>query len=237
MQKYFSEIKNRILLVFFSWTITLLVAYSYRETCFYLVFAPSKFDDNISLTINSFVCTDVRETFFAYTSLTLIIGNTVGSFFILYHTLVFITPALFKYEFVFINNSLKFIFFLSIFSIVIVNNIFIPYYLNFFFIFYKSHFICLQFEAKLSEFISVYLSLYKQFIVIFNLFAVLIFCIVNFKITIQRIKNSRKLFYYIFLVVICIVFSIDLLSLLVIILVVLLLTEFIFFFKLLKKSF
>lgn len=128
--KYFFEIRNRAILIIFSWIATVIVAYLNKETLLFLSIKP-----NLSLfekTSFYFIATNITDIFSAYLSLAYLVGFQLTFIFSLYHIKTFIIPALYEAE----HKKLILFTYLSIslwgFSLLLLNTVVLPFCWNFF---------------------------------------------------------------------------------------------------------
>ena len=194
---YYLEIKNRLILLFFGWLSTVLVSYIFKEILLYII-TLQKINNNVY-----FIFTNVTEVFSAYTALIIFMGNQVLILYLCYHTIIFVTLGLYKSEYKNVIFAFKICFFLFFFSIIIFNKILFFSSWNFFlsfqnFINLKS--LTLHFEAKLNEYLSFYFKFYYLCIFYFQTFLLLILFISYIQNKFKIIKQFRRFFYYIFIV-------------------------------------
>ena len=158
MLAYFLEIKNRLFLTCVTWFSTFLICYFYKEILLFLVVQP-----NILIHFFYFIFTDVTEIFTVYITLIFFLSFQVLIFYLLYHSFIFISPALFYVEYTYFFFVFKFISFIWLISIFLASYIVIPMTWKFFLSFqylsitYSFDF---HFEAKLNEYVNFYISLY-----------------------------------------------------------------------------
>lgn len=157
---YYSEIKNRCLLLLLNWIFLFFVNYKYKEILLFLCIKPSLKSDN---DIFYFIFTDIKEILYIYIKLILAINNQLFIFFLITHFFTFVSLGLYKNEYTYIKNKIHTTIILWFFSLIIFNNILLPISLNFFlsfqnFISFIS--LSLHFEAKLEEYINFYLFFY-----------------------------------------------------------------------------
>jgi sec-independent protein translocase protein TatC len=202
---YILEIKNRIILLLFTWSTVFLICYRYKEIMLYIIIKPS-FSNNILSNVNNiyFITTNITEIFNTYINIANIFSNKICLLFFLMHFIIFIKKGLYQNEI----NIIKKIFItytiLSFFSIILLYHVIVPLSWNFFFNFQEIVFndqLNVYFESKLSE----YLTFYKNLLKISNLLCQIFTCIFIF---ISHIKNYLKivkkykkfLFFFLFLI-------------------------------------
>lgn len=197
--KYFLEIKNRLFLVFLAWISTLIIAYIYKEILLFLIVKPILQFSNVKFSY--FIFTSLTEIFSTYIKLIYFIGYQILYIYMYYHIYLFLIPSIYHFEY----KIFKIFFLLGIFfggcSIIFFNKILLPLSWNFFLSFQEilsKKALTLFFEAKLSEYVNLYIFFY--YICYFN-FQIFVFIFIFFNYInkkIKTLKNLRKIFYFIF---------------------------------------
>lgn len=211
---YFSEIKNRIILLILSWISTFYICYNYKEILLFLFIKPSL---NLSSEFNKiyFITTNITEIFNTYINLASFISNQIAFFFLLKHFIFFIIPGLYKYE---INTLKKIIFIYLIFlisSILSLYYIILPISWNFFFHFQQilsNNQLNLYFEAKLSEYLDYFMTLSKISTLICQIFTLIFIYITNNKNYLTFIKKYKKIIFFFLFILATIITPPDILS-------------------------
>ena len=230
-QYYFVEIKNRLMLIFLAWFFTLCFCYSYKHI---IVFISIK--TLLATTSNTigFISTTVTEIFNSYLQFSLFISNQITFTVLLYHILKFLSPGLYLNEIKRVNQ-LFFLFLINIScSTALLNLFFIPISLDFFLNFtaFSNE---LAFEAKITEYLNFYKSMY-YYLIFSNQTLLLIFYIVLYKIqTAAFYIKVRKLFYLIFLMAATFITPPDIFTQILLYITLVLLYESIIFTCILKK--
>lgn len=201
MLKYLIEIKNRIFLLMLTSVSTLLFSYFFKETLLFLVAQPDRLLNNF--TVFYFIFTNITEVFSVYVKLINFIFIQVFFFYAVFHLFIYLSPAMYKKEYCYLKLFLKIFFMVWFFSVVIANLLLVPLTWNFFFSFQNlisNKFVCMHFEAKLSEYLSFYITLYYMCVFYCQIFTILFFFLnfVNNKIKI--IRKFRKFYYYFFVI-------------------------------------
>ena len=98
---FISEFKNRIFFIFFVWIYFSLLCYYYKNILFFLVLKKLIFDQKIKI---YFIYTNVTELFFIYLKLINFFNLQIMFSFFCYHFFLFINPALFKNESIFLKK-------------------------------------------------------------------------------------------------------------------------------------
>jgi len=203
IHSYYLEIKNRFFLLALAWVSAILVSYVFKEV---LLFTITKQTTCLSFEQKEmlyFIFTDVKEIFSVYIILIFFLGNQAFFLYSFYHCLVFIALGLYKFEY----NYLVFIFktsvFLFFFSIVLFNKVLFPFSWDFFlsfqnFAMLKS--LTLHFEAKLSEYLTFYITFYYICVLYFQIFVLLILFFDYLRNELKIVKRFRKFVYYFFVI-------------------------------------
>lgn len=205
MIDYLIEIKNRVIILIFSSTFTLMAAYFYKRELLFLTVAQFTDDGLNYKNFNFFyiIFTDVKEIFSVYISMITYITGQVMIIFFFYHMFVFVVPTLRHKEY----NIIKKIYCCAIItvfiSIIISILIIVPLTWEFFLGFQGETFkkpLNWFFDAKLSDFIHFYTTTYYFFSMYFQTFimSLLVYNLLFQNIT--RIKKLRKVFYFSFLI-------------------------------------
>lgn len=201
MKTYILEIKNRLVLTFLTWITMIVVGYLYKETLLFLILQPNKlFESNTDAFY--FIFTNVTEIFSVYIQLILFLSTQIVFIYFIYHCFIFLSLALFSWEY---QGSLMFLrlsFIVWCFSTILTNYFIIPLTWNFFFSFQtlaSDQFMSLHFEAKLNEYLDFYISLHYLCIIYCQIFTIIIFFLSFVGLNFVAIKKFRKLYYYIFI--------------------------------------
>lgn len=192
---YYLEIKNRFLVLLFSWISTSFVGYIYKETLLFLFIKPglvNRFDSTVSY----FIYTNITDNYYSYLQLIFFISNHVFVLYFFYHVFIFMSPGLYRSECKFFKVIFKAELMLILFSIVFINDLILPASLNFFLGFQSLN---IYFEATLREYLNFYMLLYDSCIINFQIF--IISAVLLNRVVLSdfgRIKNFRKFFYLLF---------------------------------------
>lgn len=201
--RYYTEVKYRILLLVISGSLIFLVSYVFKEVLLSVVV--NSYVTLPKSEVSYFIFTDVVEVFNVYVCLIFFVGKQVMIIHIFYHLLVFVSPGLTRSEYsffilIFLKSS-----FLFLLSIVLFKKFLFPFSWNFFLSFkdlvvLKS--LVLHFEAKLIDYITFFVTLYFSCVISFQfcLFPIFLLTYVGKELHIYRF--FRKLLYYA-----CIIFS------------------------------
>lgn len=225
LSKYIFEIKNRFALICFSWVVTILTCYSYKEALLFITLKNILSNDSFYL-----ITTTITEIFSSYLKLTYFLTNQLTLIFFLYQLYKFLKPGLYFYE----SKNLKIIVgvisTVSFVNLIALNSFILPICWEFFLSFNKSSTsnpINLYFEGKLNEYVSFYVSLYWWCNITVQLLLLQGLVLDYLPNKLEIIKNNRKIFYLNFLIIATIVSPPDVFSQL------LLATSFTIFFEVL----
>lgn len=199
MLRYFLEIKSRFLLLMFTWLSTLFMCYLNKEILLFIIVQPSVSSVNAFY----FIFTNVTEIFSVYIKLTVFLCSQVFFFYLALHCFAFLNLAIFKKESFYLKIFLKISLLVWVCSAIANNLILVPITWQFFLSFQNLislKFVKLHFEAKISEFLSFYITIHYLFIYYCQIFTIIylhINCVDN---KLQAIQKFRKLYYYFFIV-------------------------------------
>ena len=199
MSKYLLEIKNRFFLLILTWISTLFISYFYKETLLFVLIEPQTFK---YLAFFYFIFTDVTEIFSVYIKLTMFLSLQFAYVYIIMHIFLFLSPAFYKFEFIYTKSILKTFILGWLLSIILTVFVLIPTSWEFFLSFQKfstNHSFNLYFEAKINEYFLFYLSFYYLCGFYCQFFILLLLLLNSTKINFKRIKKFRKIFYYCFI--------------------------------------
>jgi sec-independent protein translocase protein TatC len=200
MIKYFFEIKNRLSLLFLLWFFVGIVCYFYKEVLlFFLIKSYICLDSDLFY----FIFTDVTEIFSVYFTIISFISFKVVFWYFIFHTIVFLSPALFRNEHRYLDFFFKLFTFFFFFTFFLSNYILIPLTWHFFLSFKPLFFAKLvYFEARLSEYFGFYINVYFFCFIYCQIFSVLFFLLYDIysKKSFIKIKKFRKLYYYLFVI-------------------------------------
>jgi len=198
MIHYFvTELKNRTLLIALTWVSVMAVSYFYKEVLVFLLVKPNLF----AFQQNSlyFIFTNLTDIFSTYLKLIHFVGNQFLLVFSLYHLFVFLTPGLYFFEYKRYAKLFKTSLILWFFSIFILNTYILPLSWNFFLSFQTSinhSALTFYLEAKIIEYIDLYINLYYVCCLNFQLFILLIIFLSYIKESLDSVKTLRRFFYF-----------------------------------------
>ena len=198
--KYYLEIRNRTVLTITNWIFVTTTCYYYKEILLFLLVNLNGNFLSTNSTQYYFIFTNISELFSVYLDLIFFISNQTTIFFLIYHSVLFISSGLYKSEY----KKLIYIFKIFLFSwfaaVFIFNSIILPTSIKFFLGFQQTKSASFFFEAKILEYFDYFINLYYICFSSFQSLALTILILINFNNSIIQIKRFRKLFYLLFLV-------------------------------------
>lgn len=201
--KYYLEIKNRLLLVFFTWISVLITCYCFKEPLLFVFIHLIKHYNQLGYT-PYFIFTDVSEIFQVYLQLIFFVANQTLISMVIYQILMFLTLGLYTFEYLQLKSIFQIWLLTWICSILLLKEFILPFSWSFFMSFQETN-NNLQpasffFEARILEYLNYLISLY--YACFFNCQALVILTFVLNTISTQSgtIKTFRKLFYFVFIV-------------------------------------
>ncbi len=198
--RYFLEIKNRIVLIFFSKIVAVVLAYFYKETLLFI--CVSTIFTKKQETYCYFISTHVTDIFYVYVLLTSFVTTQFILFYSLYQLIIFLAPALRHFEY------LKLLFFIKnmcsmwLLSVFMFYNFIFPFFWVFFLSFIENtsiNYINIYLEAKLVEYIKLYLTCFWSCLFVGQIFVIILCFLDLMKMNRLYVKKFRKLFYVLFL--------------------------------------
>jgi Sec-independent protein secretion pathway component TatC len=201
--KYYLEIKNRVLLITFTWASLLLVCYYFKEPLLFIFINSNKYYIKTN-TAPYFIFTNVDEIFYVYLYLVFFITNQITILMFFYHSLMFLALGLYKLEYKQLRMIFKIFIFTWICSFILLKEFIVPFTWSFFLSFQKTN-ETLQpvqffFEARISEYMMYFKNLYYVCLINCQSFAILTLVLNNLSESMQTVKTFRKLFYFIFII-------------------------------------
>lgn len=236
MNAAFLEIRNRIILLI----ITLLSAFSivsyYKFFLLILIVISNPVLSNEIL--NYFIFTSITDLFLIYIILSFFIAKQTTYFIFVYHIICFLSAGLYRTEYIY----LKYLFFTCILLAILCwkffNKILIPIISHFFLSFHENtpHSINLYFEAKIYDYLKLYTEIYYDCFFSFQLCVLLIIFANYISNNIKLLKNIRKFFYLVVLLLSTLMTPPDVFSQLLLFLMFVIWFETFIFFNILKKN-
>ena len=210
--KYFLEVRNRTILILFSWGFALLVSYLNKETLLFLLIKPNLilFKDKYFY----FIATNLTDMFSAYLHLSYFVAFQTAIVFGLLQLKSFIAPALYKKEHqqihLFYRLSLVFL----LLSILFLHNIVLQCCWRFFSSFQNSSTCSINIflEMRVTEYLSFYILIYYITVLIGQAFVFVFLMIDALEKKLLFIKKTRKIFYLSFFLLATVVTPPDVIS-------------------------
>lgn len=201
--RYYEEIKNRFILVFFSWILSASTCYFYKENLLFII--TSLFNDYVKWDYTPhFIFTNITEIFYVYIDTILFVTNQIIIIIIIYHILMFIALGLYKIELIKLKLAFQTFLISYFFSLILLYKIVIPFSLTFFLSFQSnlslSQLINLFFEARLAEYLEYFKNLYYICLISSQTLSVFLTVLILFDESPKKTKKLRKLFYFIFVI-------------------------------------
>lgn len=202
-KKYYLELKNRIILLSFTWITGIFICYLHKDVLLFLLIESSQY---LIETQEKpyFIFTEVSEIFHVYLQLIFFITNQTVLLMIFYHVLVFFAAGLYKFEFTRLYAAFRVFILAWGCSILLLYNLVMPYTWKFFLSFQETRIdytnVDFFFEAKILEYLQYFIDLYYLCLLNCQLLAVILLVLTNLTKTSQSIKSFRKLFYFVFVI-------------------------------------
>ena len=192
--KYYVEIRNRSFLLLICWMFNLSTCYLYKEVLLFTLLHSSNCAEQY------FIFTNISEIFYVYLQLTFFFSNQITLLMLFYHSILFLSSGLYKFEYERLRFAFKIYVFSWMCSVVLLNKIIIPVSWDFFLSFQESNGVTFFFEAKILEYLNYFTSLYYVCFLNCQLLGVITMLLDSYSKNISRIKQFRKLFYIIFVI-------------------------------------
>ena len=202
LKLYIIEIKNRLILLIFSFTICLLTSYSYKETLLFLTI--KNLEKNTQTNSIYFISTNLTEIISSYFELSYLNASLLITILMAYHVLAFFKPAITNFEYNLIKVYVTKSFFFFFFGFYVFYFFFLPIFWNFFLNFqdlYSLNTMNVYFEGRIEEYINFYRKTCFLLIIISQLCVNLSLVLERVTNKIMFIKNSRKPIYLLLLVI------------------------------------
>ena len=196
---YYLEIKNRILLLLFTWASLLIICYHFKEPLLFVFIDSNKYYNNVPY----FIFTNVDEVFYVYLRLVFFFANQIVIIAILYHGLIFFTLGLYHSEYTQLKSVLKIFVITWICSIILLKKIVVPFSWSFFLSFQETNNqfqpASFFFESRIIEYFNYFTNFYYIFLANCQLLTLSILFLNNISKKVGTIKTFRKLFYLVFI--------------------------------------
>ena len=128
--KILYEIKNRVILITFSWVFTLFIAYNNKKQLLFLTF----YSNNKIYLDKSFyfITTDITDLLASYLTISYFLTNQLVFIYTLYNIGIFLAPGLYNFEYNKIKSKLKIVILIICFCFLFTNRNLLPTFWNFF---------------------------------------------------------------------------------------------------------
>ena len=196
---YYLEIKNRSVLVLICWAFVSIVCYLYKEIILFLLIEINQ-NSLTNLKKSYFIFTNINEIFRVYVQLTFFISNQVTFFFLMYHSVLFLSSGLYRSEYKRLQLIFKMILLSGVVSFFLLNKLVLPVSSNFFLSFQQTNSGEFFFESRIADYYDYFVGLYQICFLSCQLLSAALLILINLSNNMLEIKKFRKLFYLLFLV-------------------------------------
>jgi len=233
---YFLEIKNRILLLSITWISSFIITYYYKKIFLFILIKPCLFLYKTSCIY--FIYTNLTEVLYSNIIICHYLSMQITIFFFFLHWINFISPALYKKEYI----NLLFIAIISVFLLIFIffnlYKFIVPWSWSFFYIDQQqivNNNIKIYFEPKIADYVIFCVELYKISVLNFQILVFIFIILINLKETKNFIKHFRKKIYFLILLLASIITPPDILSQLIISFITIVIYEFLVLLILIRK--
>lgn len=230
--KYYKEIKNRLILLFLTWSHCLNICYYYKENILLIIIHSNIF---FFETNNKpyFIYTNIAEIFYIYFEIIAFVSNQLAIVVLLYQIFMFFSLGLYHSEFTKLKLTFQIFVIAWVFCSITLLKIFVPFSWKFFVSFQENlintQSIPLFFEAKLNEYLQYFIHLYNISLISCQ-FVIIVVLVLN-KLNSKLKKRWRKLFYLIVMFFSTFITPPEILSQMIISFILILIYEFLIFIK------
>lgn len=235
--KYLLEIKNRLIVLSLSWTLSVVISYYYKETLLFLSLKSLLKDSDETFVY--FIATDLTEIMTTYFKLAYLTATQIVCVLLAYHFLMFLSPGLYNFEYKILRNYLFKSVCLWLIGFLFLNKYIINICWFFFLSFQKTCVdkpITLYFEGKINEYVGFYITMCFLCLLVSQL-------AVNFSVFLESVedkisfsKTYRKTCYLSFLIIATLISPPDVYSQILLLLVFSILYEFLLIITIFKKN-
>lgn len=195
---YLFEIRNRLIFLSFCWIISVVVAYSNKETLLFLIVksnAAVYYDKSFY-----FIATNITDLFSMYIELSYFIALQVTFIFGVFQLKSFLLPALYPGERKRLVLIYRICLFFWICSIIFLNRLVLPFCWEFFSSFFSTSnsSVTIFLEVKVTEYLFFYMTTYYVTILLSQGFVLLFLFLNAQKEKLMFVRTTRKSFYFIF---------------------------------------
>lgn len=237
--KYYIEIKNRIILLLITWVSLLVACYHFKEPLLFSFIDSNKYYDSFK-NAPYFIFTNVDEIFYVYLHLIIFITNQITGLILLYHILMFLTLGLYYSEYLKLRSAITWFIVTWLCSVILLKMFIVPFSWSFFLSFQTTN-DYLQpasffFEARIIEYFNYFTNFYYASVVNCQLLTLSMVFLNKISEKAKAIKTFRKLFYLIFVIFSTIITPPDVISQIVMSLSLIFVYELLLFIRCIKKS-
>ena len=238
LYKYYTEIKNRIMLLLFAWAFFFLICYCFKESLLFIFIDSNKYYKNINDT-PYFIFTNVDEIFYVYLRLVIFVTNQVVGFMLIYHCSMFLILGLYSSEYAKLKLVITVFISTWFFSVILFKMFVVPFSWSFFLSFQKTNSFLQPasffFEARIFDYFNYFTNFYYICLINCQFLTFLILFLNKISEKAGTIKKFRKLFYLIFVIFSTIATPPDIISQVVMSLNLIIIYELLLFIKCLIK--
>ena len=231
--RHINEIKRRLVFIVNSLLLNFVIFYHYSEEILYVIVSPLGIDKHL-------IFTNITEAFFSYINLALYSNFIILIFLCLYHFLSFLYPGLYHKEKKQIRTYLALFFFFFTIGNIIIYKVIIPSAWSFFLTFETTNlegFFDIRLEAKINEYLDIFLIVLLLSNIFFQLPLMLILIINLNIIAVEQLINYRKSFFLLSLILAAFCSPPDVFSQLILATPIILFYESLLFFLILKRNY
>lgn len=235
--KHINELQKRAVLLTFCWFSTFITTYFYKEIFFFEILKMNSSKTNIEF--NYFIFTNITELFTTYLKLSYFISNQIVFVYILINLVYFVAPGLYINEYKFFIFFAKLVMLFWFLSFLFWYYLFAPLMWKFFVDFQNTltkELLNVHFEARITEYLEFYIKICYHCNLQFQVLVCLILFFSYFKTSKHFIKNYRKTWYLLFLLLGTIITPPEIISQIAVFCVLIILFETVIFTHLLLKK-
>lgn len=236
---HLEELRLRLIYYGVCFILTFIATYYYSEQLFYLIAKPlliilEKTDNNY------LIYTNIKDAFFTYLNMSVMATIVYTLPFLVYQVWIFIKPGLFKYEIILLNRLIIFSLLLYCISLVVIYTIVLPTICDFFLGFQlaeSSDLFHLHSQTTIDTYYKFVTTIYSMLIISFQ-FPIFMLVLFNLKmLNMNILTKGRRIIYFIFLIIGCLISPPEILSQLLIIGPIIILYEITLYSLLLQKNY
>lgn len=207
---YFTEIKNRVVLVLVCWLFLFFVSYLHKEILLYLTVKP-----NINLNEKFyFIATNALEILNSYINLAYFISFQFTIYIMLFHIVSFVSPALYNLELSKLKNLISLSIFIWVMSNWVFHKLTLPVCWRFFISFQNKsmNFVNIFLELRIEKYLEMYYNIYYINIFLFQILLIFFLFLDKLPFLLTFVKKTRKIMYFLFIIVATFITPPDVLS-------------------------